>query len=54
MCIITDFIIFDTPGSNSASNVDHTEVLKKAIQKLPIKCKVISKEESLGGNDSEK
>lgn len=27
-----DFIIFDTPGSNSASNVDHTEVLKKAME----------------------
>lgn len=27
-----DFIIYDTPGSNSASNTDHTEVLKKAME----------------------
>lgn len=26
-----DFVIYDTPGSNSASNTDHTEVLKKAM-----------------------
>lgn len=27
-----DFVIYDTPGSNSASNTDHTEVLKKAME----------------------
>lgn len=27
-----DFIIYDTPGSNSASYTDHTEVLKKAME----------------------
>ncbi|HRU95833.1 MAG TPA: dynamin family protein [Ruminococcus sp.] len=27
-----DFIIYDTPGSNSASNTDDTEVLKKAME----------------------
>ncbi len=26
------FVIYDTPGSNSASNTDHTEVLKKAME----------------------
>lgn len=28
----TNFVIFDTPGSNSASNKDHTEVLKEALK----------------------
>ena len=28
------FVLFDTPGSNSASNVKHYEVLKKAMQGL--------------------
>jgi len=27
-----DFIIYDTPGSNSVSNTDHIEVLKKAME----------------------
>lgn len=31
MCGVA-FIIYDTPGSNSASNTDHTEVLKKAME----------------------
>ena len=44
-------VMFEIAGLSEAES---REVLKKAIQKLPIKCKVISKEESLGGNDSEK
>ena len=44
-------VMFEIAGLDEATS---REVLKKAIQKLPIKCKVISKEESLGGNDSEK
>ncbi len=29
-----EFVIFDTPGSNSKTNMDHKEVLKKALEKF--------------------
>ena len=29
-----DFVVFDTPGSNSASNVNHAEVLQSAMQNM--------------------
>jgi large subunit ribosomal protein L16 len=43
-------VMFEIEGLGEQSKA----VLSKAIQKLPIKCKVISKEEQEGGNDSEK
>ena len=43
-------VMFEIAGLDEATS---REALKKAIQKLPIKCKIIAKEESLGGNDSE-
>ena len=43
-------VMFEIEGLGEQSKT----VLSKAIQKLPIKCKVISKEEQEGGNDSEK
>lgn len=44
-------VMFEISGLDEATS---REALRKAIQKLPIKCKIITKEESLGGNDSEK
>lgn len=44
-------VMFEINGLDEATS---REALRKAIQKLPIKCKIITKEESLGGNDSEK
>ncbi len=29
---MNNFVIFDTPGSNSASNIDHSEVLSEALE----------------------
>ena len=50
----TDFVIFDTPGSNSASNVKHFKVLKQAMENmsngLPI---FISEFNSLDSIDNE-
>ena len=43
-------VMFEISGLDEATS---REALKKAIQKLPIKCKILTKEESLGGNDSE-
>ena len=43
-------VMFEIAGLDEATS---REALRKAIQKLPIKCKVLTKEESLGGNDSE-
>lgn len=50
----TDFVIFDTPGSNSASNDRHVRVLKKAMENmsngLPI---FVSEFDSLDSMDNE-
>ncbi len=50
----TDFIIFDTPGSNSASNSKHVRVLKQAMENmsngLPI---FVSEYNSLDSMDNE-
>ena len=43
-------VMFEISGLDEATS---REALRKAIQKLPIKCKIVTKEESLGGNDSE-
>ena len=42
-------VMFEISGLDEATS---REALKKAIQKLPIKCKIIAKE-ATGGNDSE-
>ena len=51
----TDFVIFDTPGSNSASNSKHVRVLKQAMENmsngLPI---FVSEFDSLDSMDNEK
>lgn len=51
----TEFVIFDTPGSNSASNDRHFKVLKKAMEGfsngLPI---FVSEYDSLDSTDNEK
>lgn len=51
----TDFVIFDTPGSNSASNNKHVRVLKQAMENmsngLPI---FVSEFNSLDSMDNEK
>lgn len=48
------FVIFDTPGSNSASNEKHVEVLKKAMANmtngLPI---ILTTADSMNSNDNE-
>ena len=43
-------VMFEINGLDEATS---REALRKAIQKLPIKCKILTKEESLGGNGSE-
>ena len=43
-------VMFEISGLDEATS---REALRKAIQKLPIKCKILTKEESLGGNGSE-
>ena len=43
-------VMFEINGLDEATS---REALRKAIQKLPIKCKILTKEESLGGNDGE-
>lgn len=49
------FIIFDTPGSNSASNVDHFEILKEAMHNLSNGLPIyLSEYNSLDSTDNEK
>lgn len=52
---LNKFVIFDTPGSNAASNLDHIKVLKKAMvdlsNGLPI---YVSEYNSLDTTDNEK
>lgn len=50
-----NFVIFDTPGSNSASNVKHYEVLKKAMEDLSNGLPIfVSEYDSLDSTDNEK
>lgn len=49
------FIIFDTPGSNSASNIDHLEILKEAMHNLSNGLPIyLSEYNSLDSTDNEK
>lgn len=43
-------VMFEIDGLDDKTS---REALKKAIQKLPIKCKILTREENLGGNGSE-
>lgn len=53
--IWNNFVIFDTPGSNSASNVKHYQVLKKAMEDLSNGLPVfISEYDSLDSTDNDK
>lgn len=48
------FMIFDTPGSNSATHKDHSEVLQEAMENLSNGLLIfVSKVETLDSNDSE-
>lgn len=50
-----DFVIFDTPGSNSASNDKHMKVLKKAMEDLSNGLPVfVSEYNTLDSTDNEK
>ena len=50
-----NFVIFDTPGSNSASNVKHCEVLKKAMEDLSNGLPIfVSEYDSLDSTDNDK
>jgi len=50
-----NFVIFDTPGSNSASNVKHYQVLKKAMEDLSNGLPVfVSEYNSLDSTDNDK
>ncbi len=50
-----NFVIFDTPGSNSASNADHFRVLKKAMADMSNGMPVfVSEYNSLDSTDNEK
>ena len=50
-----NFVIFDTPGSNSASNVKHYEVLKKAMADLSNGLPIfVSEYNSLDSTDNDK
>lgn len=50
-----DFVIFDTPGSNSASNDKHMQVLKKAIEDLSNGLPIfVSEYNTLDSTDNEK
>lgn len=50
-----NFVIFDTPGSNSASNVRHYEVLKKAMEDLSNGLPIfVSEYDSLDSTDNDK
>lgn len=49
------FVIFDTPGSNSASNLNHFEVLKKAMEGLTNGIPIfVTKYDQLDTTDNEK
>jgi len=53
--IPSKFVIFDTPGSNSASNVKHYEVLKKAMENLSNGLPIfVSEFDSLDSTDNDK
>ena len=48
-------MIFDTPGSNSASNVKHYEVLKKAMEDLSNGLPIfVSEYDSMDSTDNDK
>lgn len=50
-----NFVIFDTPGSNSASNADHVRVLKKAMEDMSNGMPIfVSEFNSLDSTDNEK
>ena len=50
-----NFVIFDTPGSNSASNIDHVRVLKKAMEDMSNGMPIfVSEYNSLDSTDNEK
>ena len=50
-----NFVIFDTPGSNSASNVNHYHVLKKAMEDLSNGLPIfVSEYDSLDSTDNDK
>lgn len=50
-----NFVIFDTPGSNSASNVKHFQVLKKAMENLSNGLPIfVSEYDSLDSTDNDK
>ena len=50
-----NFVIFDTPGSNSASNIKHYEVLKKAMEDLSNGLPIfVSEYDSLDSTDNDK
>ena len=53
--IWNNFVIFDTPGSNSASNVKHYEVLKKAMEDLSNGLPIfVSEYDSMDSTDNDK
>ncbi|MBD5149396.1 MAG: hypothetical protein HDT18_03265 [Oscillibacter sp.] len=53
--IKNNFVIFDTPGSNSASNIKHYQVLKKAMEDLSNGLPVfVSEYDSLDSTDNDK
>jgi GTPase SAR1 family protein len=53
--IWNNFVIFDTPGSNSASNVKHYQVLKKAMEDLSNGLPIfVSEYDSLDSTDNDK
>lgn len=50
-----DFVLFDTPGSNSASNIDHAKVLKKAMENMSNGMPIfVSEYNSLDSTDNER
>lgn len=52
---LNNFVIFDTPGSNSNSNMDHSKVLAEALQGFSNGIPVwISQYESIDSNDNAK
>ena len=52
---LNNFVVFDTPGSNSASNVEHVRVLKKAMEDMSNGMPIfISEYNSLDSTDNEK
>lgn len=50
-----DYVIFDTPGANSATNIKHLDVLKSKMQGLSNGLLIyLSKKDDLDSNDNEK